>query len=323
MERRKFMQTLSGGVLGLSTAFHLRGSGHSVLGQAAKEKLPRRLLGRTGESLSIIGLGGVVLANEEQAVADQIVREAVEHGINYFDVAPSYGNAEDRMGPALKPYRKDVFLACKTLKRDRAGAEEELQQSLLKLQTDHFDLYQLHAISKGEDVDQALGPNGAIEAFLKAKKEGKIRFLGFSAHSAENALLAMERFDFDTILFPVNFACYYRSGFGPQVVAAAKEKRMGILALKALARQAWPDKDMRKEWPKCWYQPILDPEEAGFSFRFTLSQPVTAAVPPGDARLFKKALELAHGFSPLGREEDARLRRLAADLNPIFDLKPA
>jgi aryl-alcohol dehydrogenase-like predicted oxidoreductase len=321
MDRRKFLQAFSAGLLGVTAAGRLEGSRTAFLGEAPGEKLPRRPLGRTGESLSIIGLGGLVLANEEQEVANQIVREAVDHGVNYFDVAPSYGNAEDRMGPALKPFRKDVFLACKTLKRDRAGAAEELHQSLLKLQTDHFDLYQLHAISKTEDVDQALGPDGAIEAFLQAKKEGKIRFIGFSAHSAEDALLAMKRFDFDTILFPVNFACFYKSGFGPQVVAAAKEKKMGILALKALARQAWPDKEMRKEWPKCWYQPILDPEEARLSLRFTLSQPVTAAVPPGDVRLFKKALELAHGFKPLGPEEDAKLRRLAAELNPIFSLK--
>ncbi len=323
MKRRAFIRRVSAGALGISLGLRKKASGRTILGGPFGDKLPRRPLGRTGESLSIIGLGGLVLANEEQEVANQIVREAIEHGINYFDIAPSYGNAEDRLGPALKPYRQDVFLACKTLKRDRAGAEAELNQSLIKLQTDYFDLYQLHAISKTEDVEQALGPDGAIEAFLKAKEEGKVRFLGFSAHSAEDALLAIRRFDFDTILFPVNFACFHKSGFGPQVMAAAKEKKMGILALKALARQAWPDKEMRKDWPKCWYQPILDPEEADLSLRFTLSQPVTAAVPPGDVRLFKKALELAHRFTPLSAEEDARLKRLAAELNPIFSLKPA
>jgi predicted aldo/keto reductase-like oxidoreductase len=227
------------------------------------------------------------------------------------------------MGPALKPFRDGVFLACKTLRRDKAGAEEELRQSLLKLQTDHFDLYQLHALSKLEDVEQALGPDGALETFLKARKDGRIRFIGFSAHSAEAALLAMKQFDFDTVLFPVNFVCFLQAGFGPQVVAAAKEKKMGILALKALARQPWPDQSMRKEWPKCWYQPILDPEEAALSLRFTLTQPVTAAVPPGDARLFKKALALAHAYSPLRPDDEAKVRELAAGLNPLFTLKPA
>ena len=318
MERRKFFGTLSAGVLGISASLRSRAAGRNFLGEMRQGMLPRRSLGRTGEKLSIIGLGGLVLADETPEAANQIVREAVDHGINYFDVAPSYGNAQDRLGPALKPYRNGVFLACKTLKRDKPGAEAELHESLRKLETDHFDLYQLHALSKTEDVTQALGPNGALEAFVQAKKEGKIRFLGFSAHSAEAALLAIKQFDFDTVLFPVNFVCFLKAGFGPQVIAAAKGKKIGILALKALARQPWQDEKQKKDWPKCWYQPILDPQEAGLSLRFTLSQPVTAAVPPGDVRLFKRALELAHGFMPLQPEEETKIRRLAANLNPLF-----
>jgi len=318
MERRKFFQVLSAGAIGVSGILRGRIAGKTLLGLDPEKALPKRTLGRTGEKLSIIGLGGLVLADEPQETADGLVREAIDHGINYFDVAPSYGNAEDRMGPALAPFRKNVFLACKTLKRDKAGAAEELDRSLRKLQTDHFDLYQLHALSKTSEVEQAMGPDGALETFTQAKKEGKIRFVGFSAHSAEAALLAMKRFDFDTVLFPINFVCFLKGNFGPQVVALAKEKNMGILALKALARQPWPDETQRKDWPKCWYQPILDPEEAAFSFRFTLSQPVTAAVPPGDKRLFKKALELAHGFESLGSDNEARLRQLAANLSPLF-----
>ena len=318
MERRKFFQVLSAGAIGISGVLRGRTGGRTLLGLAPESALPKRTLGRTGEKLSIIGLGGLVLADETQDTADELVREAIDHGINYFDVAPSYGNAEDRMGPALAPFRKNVFLACKTLKRDKAGAVEELHRSLQKLQTDHFDLYQLHALSETSEVEQALGPSGAIETFAQARKEGKVRFLGFSAHSAEAALLAMKQFDFDTILFPVNFVCFLKGNFGPQIIALAKEKKMGVLALKALARQPWPDETQRKDWPKCWYQPILDPEEAAFSVRFTLSQPVTAAVPPGDKRLFKKALELAHGFVPLGSEDEARSQQMAAKLSPLF-----
>jgi predicted aldo/keto reductase-like oxidoreductase len=318
MERRKFLGTLSAGVLSFRASLYSRAAGKNFLGETKEGKLPRRPLGRTGENLSIIGLGGLVLAEETQEDANLIVREAIDHGINYFDVAPSYGNAQDRLGPGLMPFRKGVFLACKTLKRDKSGAEEELNESLQKLQTNHFDLYQLHALSKNEDVAQALGPNGAMEAIVRAKKEGKIRFIGFSAHSSEAALLAIQQFDFDTILFPVNFVCSLKADFGPQVIAAAKEKNMGILALKALARQPWPEGGQRKDWPKCWYQPILDPEEGKLSLRFTLSQPVTAAVPPGDVRLFKKALELAHGFVPLQPKDEIRIRQLAESLNPLF-----
>jgi aryl-alcohol dehydrogenase-like predicted oxidoreductase len=320
MERRKFFGALSAGVMGISASLRSRVAGRNFPGEMKQEKLPRRPLGRTGEKLSIIGLGGLVLADETPEAANQIVREAIDQGINYFDVAPSYGNAQDRLGPALRPYRNGIFLACKTLKRDKQGAEAELNESLRKLETDHFDLYQLHALSKIEDVTQALGPNGALEAFSQARKEGKIRFIGFSAHSAEAALLAMKQFDFDSILFPVNFVCFLKADFGPQVIAAAKEKTMGILALKALARQPWPEEKQKKDWPKCWYQPILDAEEAGLSLRFTLSQPVTAAVPPGDVRLFRRALELAHGFAPLGPDDVTKLRLLAANLNPLFTL---
>ncbi len=200
----------------------------------------------------------------------------------------------------------------------RQGAEEELAHSLQTLQTDHVDLYQLHGLTKTEEVEQAFGPGGAMEVFLKAKKEGKTRFLGFSAHSEAAALLAMDKYDFDTVLFPVNFACMLKSGFGPKVIARAREKKMGILALKVLARQKWPEEGMRKEYPKCWYQPITDPGEGELAFKFTLSQPVTAAVPPGDHRIFKRALELAHRFTPILPDEEAKLRTLAAALNPIF-----
>jgi hypothetical protein len=128
----------------------------------------------------------------------------------------------------------------------------------------------------------------------------------------------MKQCDFDTILFPVNFVSFLKGNFGPQIIALAKEKKMGILALKALARQPWPAGAQRSDWPKCWYQPILDPEEATISFRFTLSQPVTAAVPPGDKRLFRKALELAHGFEPLRPEEEPRVSQIATKLRPLF-----
>src|SRR4030043_1971391 len=125
MERRRFFKAISAGVSGAAQVMHGRTAGKCFFSPLPVEPLPRRPLGRTGEKLSIIGLGGVVLADEPQETAHGLVREARAHGINYFDVAPSYGNAEDRMGPALAPFPRAVFLACKTLKRDKAGASEE------------------------------------------------------------------------------------------------------------------------------------------------------------------------------------------------------
>ncbi|HXK62471.1 MAG TPA: aldo/keto reductase [Acidobacteriota bacterium] len=279
--------------------------------------MERRTLGKTGQKLSIIGFGGIVVTDATTEQAANRVAEAVDRGVNYFDVAPSYGNAEDMLGPALKPYRKNVFLACKTLERSRDGAAAELDRSLRKMQTDYFDLYQLHAVTSLEDVKQILGPGGALEAFVAARQAGKIRFLGFSAHSVEAALALIDGFEFDTVLFPINFATWHAGNFGPQVLAKAQEKKMGILALKAMAKNRVP-RGQKKLYEKCWYEPLDDREKALAGLRFTLSHPVTAAIPPGDENLFRMALDLAAQFKPLTSEEAEAIKRMALEIEPIF-----
>lgn len=283
-------------------------------------KLPQRAYGDTGERLSIIGFGGIVVSGVEQEHANRVVAEAVEKGVNYFDVAPTYGDAEIKLGPALEPYRKDVFLACKTTERTKEGAAAELAESLKRLRTDHLDLYQLHAISDvDKDVETAFGKGGAMEVLLDAKKQGRVRYLGFSAHSEEAALAAMERCDFDSVLFPINFATFYEGNFGPRVIEAARSKGVARLALKAMAKQQWPENDpLRKQYPKCWYQPLIDRKEAKLALYFTLSQPVTAAIPPGEESLFRLALDLAMGFRPVSQKEKETLRQMAHSLNPVF-----
>lgn len=280
-------------------------------------KIEKRSLGKTGEKLSMIGFGGIVVMDATPEQSSQRVKEAIDYGINYFDVAPSYGDAEIKLGPALEPYRKDVFLACKTGMRTKDGARKELEQSLERLRTDHFDLYQLHAVTKMEDVDTIFGKDGAMETFLEAREEGKVRYLGFSAHSVEAAMALMDGFDFDTILFPINYTTWYAGNFGPQVLDRAKEKGMGILALKAMAKQPWAE-DVEKKVPKCWYEPLTDPEEAKLGLRFTLSHPVTAALPPGNEDLFSMALGLATGFKPLSKVEVGEIKEKGMAGSPIF-----
>ncbi len=282
-------------------------------------KLERRSLGKTGEKLSIIGFGGIVVMDATTDQAARRVKEAIEAGVNYFDVAPSYGNAEDMLGPALEPYRKGVFLACKTQERTKAGATGELESSLKKMRTDHFDLYQLHAVAKPSDVETILGPNGALEAFVAARKAGKVRFLGFSAHSVEAALSLIKGFDFDTILYPVNYAIWHAGNFGPQVLEKAREKNMGILALKSLAKRPWPE-ELKKNHPhpKCWYEPFDKPEEASMGLRFTLSHPVTAAIPPGDEEIYRMALGLAAKFTPLSKAETESIKQKGMSTPPLF-----
>ncbi len=278
----------------------------------------KRILGKTGIEASVVGFGGIIVMKETSEDAAKSVAEAINgRGINYFDVAPSYGNAEEMLGPALAPYRNDVFLACKTGKRDAEGAEAELNASLKKLQTDHFDVYQLHAMKTMEDVETVFGPGGAMEVFVRAREQGKVRFLGFSAHSEVAALALMDRFDFDTILFPINWACWLKSGFGPDVVTKAKEKSMGILALKTLAKRAW-DEGEEHDWSKTWYKPVESYEEAKLAVRFTLSQGVSVAVSPGHMELFRWECDAADEFQTLTDAEEATLRAWSADLKTIF-----
>ena len=281
--------------------------------------MEKRILGKTGEKLSILGFGGILVNNEPQEKADKLVAEAVERGINYFDVAPTYGNAQDKLGPALEPYRKNVFLACKTTQRSKEGAEKELQESFKKLKTDYFDLYQVHGLANMEETKQALGPNGAIETFVKAKKGGKIKHIGFSVHDIESALYAIKNFDFETVLFPVNFVTYYTGNFGPQIRDAATNKNMGLLALKSMAKTKWPEGKKDHPYSKCWYEPVDNPELAKLALRFTLSEPVTALLPPGEEKLFHIALDiLEKGFKPLTKEERNQLKTAAKSYQPIF-----
>ena len=283
---------------------------------APSPPLIHRPYGQTGRHLSVIGLGGIAIMNVAQAEANDTVAWGVDRGVNYFDVAPTYSNAQDRLGPALKPYRDQAFLACKTTRRDAVGVREELEHSLKVLQTDHVDLYQLHGLTKPEEVETCFGPGGAMEVFTKAREEGKVRWLGFSAHDPQTALLAFEHFKFDSVLFPFN-AILMQHDFGPQVIAAAKQRGAARLGLKAIAWSPMPQGAERK-YPGCWYMPQDDPAMAGLLLRYALDLPITATVPPGDARLFKLCVELAQHYTPLTEPERAQLMTATEGVEPIF-----
>jgi aryl-alcohol dehydrogenase-like predicted oxidoreductase len=313
MERRDFLK---------QSAFTAAAAASARLAAASPtQPIARRPLGKTGEQLSIIGFGGIVVMDEDPAHSKNIVAEAVDRGINYFDVAPSYGNAQERLGPALAPYRKNCFLACKTEGRLKDESRKQLEESLRLLKTDHVDLYQFHALTKMTDLDTVLGPGGAMETMEAAKKEGKIRYIGFSVHSQETAVAAMQRYNFDTVLFPLNFVLFSQAKFGPQILKTAQEKGMGILALKSMAKTTWPaaEKNSHPE-PKCWYQPAAFPNEASLGLRWTLGHPITAALPPGDEKYFRLAMDVAQSYKPLEAHEETALLSGAVGTEPIFHL---
>lgn len=201
--------------------------------------IPTRVFGKTGEKLTVIGQAGgrFPLCTFDEAKA--VVRRAVELGVNYFDNAHSYwdGRSEEVFGAVLPPFRKQVFITTKSVKRTRAEAEAELHLSLKRLKTDYVDLWQIHSVRDQQDVESIFAKGGAIEAFEAAKKAGKCRFIGFTGHHDPYAHLAMlERYDkFDTILMPLHVADPHYLSFEKLVLPKAVERNLGIQAMKTTA----------------------------------------------------------------------------------------
>lgn len=272
------------------------------------------------QELTRVAFGGVTVMNEAQADADRFVDIAFDAGINYFDVAPTYGDAEIKLGNAWRGRRDDIFLACKTEARTKEGAQKLLDQSLLNLKTDHFDLYQFHAVFNMDDVNTIMGPNGAMETYLKAKEKGIIKNIGFSAHSTEAALAMMEKFDFDSILFPFNFGSMLKIGYGQHVLQTAKNKDMALLGIKSMAlTEHMPIDDI--DHPKAWYHPIDDKELARKAVAYTLSQGVDVIIPPGDIDNFTRAVEILNGDLTLSDQDLIDLKAVANEQVPLFPIK--
>ncbi|MHC4692452.1 MAG: aldo/keto reductase, partial [Planctomycetota bacterium] len=277
-------------------------------------------LGRTGQKVSIVGFPGLALVHYEQDRCNAGLHDAFKRGVNYFDVAPAYGNgdAEIKMGIGLQGIdRSRIFLACKTKKRDKEGARLELERSLERLKTDYFDLYQLHHLRRPDEVKQALGPNGAMETILKAKEQGKIKYLGFSAHTTKGALEAMKGFRFDTVMFPINFVEFFKMDFGKPVLELANQQGAAVLAIKPMSTGTWPkDAERTRKW---WYRTTETQEEVNLAMRFTLSQkPVAAGIPPSFLDLLDKAIEAGRSYRPIIKTETQKLQKMTETCGSVF-----
>mgnify|MGYP000845655855 FL=1 len=248
--------------------------------------MQRIALGKTGYQIHPIIYAGIVSMNETQADSDRYVAQSIASGVNYFDVAPSYGNAEVILGQSLKPYRKDIYLACKTTERKAKAAEKEFHQSLKNLHTDWFDVYQLHSLTTPEDIETAFGPGGTLEMVLKYKEQGLVKKIGFSAHSERAALEALKRYPFDTVMFPINYLLHMGQGIGRELLRAKEEQGFGLLAIKAMVERAWltDTEQGQSPWPKSWCKPFdsgeVDARLAGMRYAFHLG--ADALIPPGN-----------------------------------------
>ena len=280
--------------------------------------MEQRYLGKTGELISVIGLGAIVFVGENSNFATETVARAIDAGINYFDMGPAYGRgeAEEKGGPAIKPYRDNIFLAEKTKFRKAKDAENDLRNSLKKMGTDYFDLYQFHAVTTNEDVESIIGPGGALEAVVKAQEQGLVRFIGFSAHSEEAALKLLESFNFDTVLFPINYVAWHQGNFGKTLLSKADETDTGILALKSLAQTVRQNNEQK--WHKAWYRPIDNYDQAKQALKWTLSKPVTSCVSPSHSDLLWWMVQAEKETSNLQYEDFEDLKTSAAGFEPIF-----
>ncbi|MFP4500519.1 MAG: aldo/keto reductase [Candidatus Hydrogenedentota bacterium] len=320
MRRRDFLGTMAATTTWLA-------AGGAWPGVAEEQKqldelgpMPRRPLGDSGIDLPVMGFGGLVARDNTPEAVDRVVGLSLDLGIDFFDTAASYGNSEEMLAPVIGPRRDKLILATKTRERTREGARREFARSCEILGTGHFDLYLVHGIQHVErDVEAAFAQDGAMPFLREKKKAGEIRLLGFSAHSTEAALRAMDLYDFDFFYFPVNYVAWFAGDFGPAVLDVAKAKGIPCVSLKALARQHWPAGTPKEDRCKgCWYQPIESPEEASLALRWSLSQGVASALPPGNEGLYRKALTLASDLQPITPEETAKLSALAQDQNPLF-----
>ena len=283
--------------------------------------MEKRKFGQTGHQSSVAILGGFAFSQCTQEETDELMEKVLDVGVNHIDVAPTYGHAEERLGPWLARERERFFLGCKTMERTKDGAAKELRESLERLQTDHFDLYQIHAITKGEELEAALGPNGALEAIQEAQSEGLTRFIGITGHGVkapELFLTALERFDFDSVLFPINYVQYGDAKYWEDtenLLELCQEREVGTMIIKSITKGPWGEKPHTHI---TWYEPFTEPDRIQEGVNFALSQNVTGICTAGDPQLLPKVLQACENFRPLNEQEQEALLKKGAQYEPLF-----
>ncbi len=280
-----------------------------------------RRFGRTGHNSSIAIFGAFAVSQATQAEADRIMEKVITAGVNHIDVAPSYGHAELRLGPWMARERERFFLGCKTMERTKDGAAAEMQRSLERLQVDSFDLYQLHVITSFQELDQVTGPNGALEALIAARDDGLTRYIGITGHGVDVPdvfLEALSRFDFDSVLFPVNFIQYANPAYrrsAEELLNVCRQKDIGTMAIKMIAKRPWGD---LPQTHITWYQPFLEMEDIEAGVNFALTQDITGICTSGDPEVLPMVLKACENFTPLTIKEQEALISQAHQYEPLF-----
>jgi aryl-alcohol dehydrogenase-like predicted oxidoreductase len=265
--------------------------------------------------------GAAAFSRSEQAEADTAMEEVIAAGVNHIDVAPSYGLAEERLGPWLARERDRLFLGCKTQERTKEDAAAELRRSLERLRIDRFDLYQLHAVTNMEELDQVTGPGGALEAVLEARQADLTHFIGITSHGLEAPAVLMEglrRFDFDSVLFSLNFVLYanpvYRRN-AEELLRRCQARDVGVMIIKAIARGPWGD---RPKTYDTWYEPFHEAAHIQRAVDFALSPAITGLCTAADVNLLPLFLKACERFTPMTAAQQEALIAKGTEYEPLF-----
>lgn len=280
-----------------------------------------RRFGRTGHMSTVAIFGGAAFWEISQSDADKVMEQIIEAGVNHIDVAPSYGQAEERVGPWIAREQKRFFLGCKTMERTKQGAWDEMQRSLKRLQTDSFDLYQCHAITTMEELDAITMKDGALEAFVEARERGLTRFIGITGHGVNAPTIyleALRRFDFDSVLFPLNFVQMANPEFrkyAEELITVCKAKDVGTMIIKSVTRGPWGDKP---KTATTWYEPFDQMDEIQHAVNFALSHNVTGLCTAGDTHILPMILKACQNFKQLTNSEMEAMIKSGQQLEPLF-----
>lgn len=284
------------------------------------EKIP---FGATGHHSTRIIFGAATLGGMSQVKADSTLELMQSYGINHIDVAASYGDAELRLADFLKDNRSDVFLATKTGDRKGDDARASIERSLTRMQTDQLDLIQFHNLAQEKDWEVAMAPGGALEAALKAKEEGLVRFIGVTGHGTKIAamhLKSLERFDFASVLLPYSYMATQDEQYLDEfetLYQKCQEKKIAMQTIKAIARRRWLPEAEDKKFS--WYEPLRDPEAITNAVHWVLSRPGVFLNTTSDATLLKTVFDAAVAFETT---DISNIQQRVANDAKSYDLEP-
>jgi predicted aldo/keto reductase-like oxidoreductase len=283
--------------------------------------LKTRRFGRTNHESTIAIFGAAAFYEISQEQADRTMELIIASGINHIDVAPSYGQAEERLGPWIETERSRFFLGCKTTQRTKEAAKSELHHSVELLRTNSFDLYQFHAVNTMAELDQITSKGGALECVLDARNEGLLTNIGITGHGLEVPrifLEALQRFDFDTVLFPLNFILYANQKYRQEaetLLAECARQDVGVMIIKSIAKGPWGNKQKKNT---TWYEPFIEKEWIQKCVDFALSQPITGICTAGDISVLPAILESCGSFETMDIREQEELISQASKFEALF-----